>query len=120
MRRLLLDEGVARSLARALHDLGIDATAFPNDWKQIPDGRLLDRMMAAGYDLLLTSDKNMAFQQVLGDKPIAVLILDQVDRRRVQLQALAIAKELDSIAVGRFWRLSPDGRVLIFPTTIGM
>jgi hypothetical protein len=57
--RILLDEGVPKPLARALRSLGIDATAFPNEWKQLSNGVLLDRVEVERFEILITCDKNM-------------------------------------------------------------
>ena len=75
MTRVILDEGVPRSLARHLRDIGIDAAPFPNGMKQLSNGRLLAEIERQGFDVLLTNDKQMRFQQNLTGKSVAIVSL---------------------------------------------
>ena len=40
-KRVLLDEGVPRQLAKPFTDAGYSATVYPNDWKRMKNGELL-------------------------------------------------------------------------------
>lgn len=76
MKRVLLDEGVPWDLERPLAELGVDVTAFPNNWKQLSNGgALLDEVERHGYQILITNDKRMRFQQSVAARNLAVLIL---------------------------------------------
>lgn len=100
MRRVLLDEGVPRPLAQMLRDLKVDATAFPNAWKQLSNGKLLDAIESDGYDALLTNDKNIRYQQNLRGRQLAVLILPTNRLREVLANAARIAAAIKSADIG--------------------
>jgi len=52
-------------------------TAAQQGWDQLKNGDLLNVAEAAGFDLLLTTDKNMIYQQNLSGRKIAIVVLGQ-------------------------------------------
>lgn len=75
MRRIILDEGVPKGLATRLRKHGIDAIAFPNSWKQLSNGMLLNEIERQGFEVLITNDKQMQFQQNITTRKLAVVVL---------------------------------------------
>ncbi len=98
MSRILLDEGVPRNLAKALREYGIDATSFPSGWKQLSNGALLNEIEQNGFQVLITNDKNMSYQQNLSRRSLSVLALptnrypDVLDLVPLILEALRMIK----------------------------
>ena len=84
--RFLLDECVDRRLARQItgHDV---ATVVGLGWAGVRNGALLAR--AAGqFDVFVTVDRNLAFQQRIDDLPFAVVVLRARTNRLVDLEPL--------------------------------
>lgn len=81
--RLLLDESVPARLRRALdaHDV---RTVVDMGWSGVHNGKLL-ALAAASFDVFVTVDKNLPYQQNLKTLPIAVVLLDA---RSVELHEL--------------------------------
>ena len=52
-------------------------TAAQQGWDRLRNGDLLNAAEQAGFDLLLTTDKNMRYQQDLRGRAIAILVLGQ-------------------------------------------
>ena len=50
-------------------------TAAQQGWDQLCNGDLLTAAEEAGFDVLLTTDKNMRYQQNLGGRKIAIVVL---------------------------------------------
>ena len=50
-------------------------TAAQQGWDTLKNGELLAAAEADGFDVLLTTDKNMRYQQNLAGRKIAVLVL---------------------------------------------
>ena len=50
-------------------------TASQEGWDTLRNGDLLSAAEQAGFDLLLTTDKNMRYQQNLAGRRIAIIIL---------------------------------------------
>ena len=74
--RILFDQGVPRGLAASLrsHDV-TEARAL--NWERISNGALLKLAEDAGFNLLLTTDKNLRYQQSLADRKISIVVLGQ-------------------------------------------
>ncbi len=51
------------------------STAFRQGWDKLKNGELLAAAEQAGFDLFLTTDKNMRYQQNLSDRKIAIVVL---------------------------------------------
>jgi hypothetical protein len=74
---ILFDNGTPRSLARFLIDHHTVTEARARDWDELASGELLNAAEAAGFDVLLTTDKNVRFQQNLSGRRIALVVLGQ-------------------------------------------
>jgi hypothetical protein len=53
------------------------STAFQQGWDKLKNGELLAAAEQAGFDLFLTTDKNMRYQQNLAARTIAIIVLSQ-------------------------------------------
>ncbi len=69
--RILFDNGTPNPIARSLTEHEV-AFARQIGWHELKNGDLL---LQAGYDLLLTSDKNIRYQQNLSGRKIAIVVL---------------------------------------------
>jgi hypothetical protein len=71
--KILLDECVDRRLSRAMigHDV---KTARQMGWAAIENGELL-ALALQSFDVFLTVDRNLSFQQNVSTLPIAVVVL---------------------------------------------
>jgi hypothetical protein len=75
MSRILLDQNVPIGVRRFLQDHEI-TTAYQMGWADLSNGALLTAMEVAGFDTLISCDQNLAHQQKLDRRRIAVLVLD--------------------------------------------
>ena len=81
--RILLDECIDRRLAAEIE--GHDVVTVPQaGWAGIQNGELL-RLAQAQFDVFVTVDRNLAFQQNLGAWPIAVVVLAAKTNRLADL-----------------------------------
>src|SRR5438105_7806889 len=74
IKRVLLDEGVPRHLAGPLQAAGFSATPLPQAWKQATNGELLQLAERHGFDVLITSDKNIYAQQNLRGRELSIIL----------------------------------------------
>jgi hypothetical protein len=84
--RVLLDECVDWRLARDIVGHGVK-TARQMGWTAIENGELLT-LAAKHFDVFVTVDRNLSFQQNLGSRSIAVIILRARTNRLADLRPL--------------------------------
>ena len=87
--RVLIDECVDWRLSRDVigHDV---KTARQMGWATIKNGELLAQA-AQQFDVFVTVDRNLSFQQNLADYPIAVIVLRARTNRLADLRPLVPA-----------------------------
>ena len=90
---LLLDESVPSKLKRALASHYV-RTVVELGWSGLKNGNLLT-VAALEFDVVVTVDKNMPYQQNLYILPVAVVILDAVSNKLSSL--LPLAPELERV-----------------------
>ena len=71
---VLFDHGTPKGLARALAGHTIH-TAQSNGWDALSNPALLDAAEEAGFELLLTTDRRIRYQQNLHVRRIALVVL---------------------------------------------
>jgi hypothetical protein len=72
--RILLDQGTPAPLRAAL--VGhVVVTAYERGWSTMTNGALLDAALEDGFDLILSTDQNIRYQQNLVGRPLAILVL---------------------------------------------
>jgi hypothetical protein len=74
---VLFDNGMPRTLARFLIDHHMVTEARARGWAELENGKLLDEAETAGFEVLITTDKNLSYQQNLTGRRIAVVVLGQ-------------------------------------------
>lgn len=79
---ILFDHGAPRSIARWLHGHSV-VEAIARGWERLTNGELLRATEEAGFDLLLSTDKNIRYQQNLQNRRIAIVILGNPQRPAV-------------------------------------
>ena len=62
--RILFDQGVPAPLSRHLAGHEVD-TVFQRGWSELDNGALLDQAEEDGYQLLVTTDQHLRYQQNL-------------------------------------------------------
>ncbi len=72
---VLFDNGTPRTLARYLIDHHAITEARARGWGQLENGELLTVAEAAGFEVLVTTDKNISYQQNLSGRKISIVVL---------------------------------------------
>ena len=72
---VLFDNGTPRNLARHLIDRHTVTEARARGWEELENGELLTAAEAAGFEVILTTDRNLPYQQNLAGRKIAVVAL---------------------------------------------
>jgi hypothetical protein len=72
---VLFDNGTPRTLARFLIDRHTVTEARARGWEELENGDLLREAEAAGFEVLVTTNKNLSYQQNLEGRKIAIVVL---------------------------------------------
>jgi predicted nuclease of predicted toxin-antitoxin system len=92
--KVLIDECVDWRLARDIPGHSVK-TARQMGWTTIKNGELL-ALAAAEFDVFVTVDRNLSFQQKLGSYPVAAIVLAAKSNRLADLRPL-VPKLLEAI-----------------------
>ncbi len=72
---VLFDNGTPRTLARFLIDHHRVTEARARGWEELDNGKLLTVAEAAGFEVLVTTDRNIRYQQNFAGRKIALVVL---------------------------------------------
>lgn len=99
--RILFDNGTPNPISRSFigHEI---AFARQIGWQELKNGELLRRAEEAGYEVLLTSDKNMRYQQNLSGRKIAIVVLSNQQWPDVRLHLDRIVAAVNAALPGSF------------------
>ena len=75
MKKVLLDENLPVKLKYRLQDICEIYTVSDKGWNALENGELISAMQQDGFDYLLTSDKNLQYQQNLSKYSMSLIIL---------------------------------------------
>ena len=106
--RLLLDESVPIRFRLSLPNHAV-RTVVEMGWSGLKNGKLLS--LAAGeFDVFITVDKNLPYQQNLTTLPVAVVVLDTVSNELPALLPLvpALERTLSSIEPRTYTRVEGE------------
>ena len=101
--KVLVDECVPLKLVRLLTGHTF-TTAQQRDWGGFKNGRLL-ALAEPEFDLFLTSDRNLEYQQNLKGRNIAVLLLSTNHWPTLKKQVPLVQAALDKIRPNEFVRV---------------
>jgi uncharacterized protein YfbU (UPF0304 family) len=76
MKKVLLDENLPVKLKYRLQDVCEIYTVKDKGWNALENGELIKAMQEDGFDYLLTSDKNLQYQQNLVKYSMNFIILN--------------------------------------------
>ncbi|PYS23081.1 MAG: hypothetical protein DMF72_10900 [Acidobacteria bacterium] len=101
--KILLDECVPWPMNRLLRQHSITSVQAQG-WSGVRNSELL-RRAEAEFDLFITSDQNIRYQQNLAGKRIAIIELSTNDLRRIVATAALIEEAVDKVQPGELRRL---------------
>jgi hypothetical protein len=88
--RVLFDNGVPRGVAHALIGHVVEE-ARGRGWDRLKNGDLLNAAEAAGFDVVVTTDRNIRHQQNLTSRTLAVVVLSTTSWPRIKHHLAEIA-----------------------------
>jgi hypothetical protein len=75
-------------------------------WSTLANGDLLAKAEGCGFDALVTTDRNLKYQQGIGGRRIAILVLTTTSWPRIRQAILPIRVAIDGIQPGTLIEVS--------------
>ena len=98
--RVLFDQGTPVPLRRALSH--VVETAYEREWSTLTNGELLTAAEQSGFDLLITTDRNLRYQQNLSSRRIAVVVLTTPSWPRIKVAIDDVVVAVDRAVPGSY------------------
>ncbi len=105
--KILFDQGTPVPLRAYLSGHAVD-TVYELGWAELQNSQLLKVAEEAGYDLLVTTDQNLKYQQNLRGRTLALLVLLSTSWLRVRTHAQTIGQIIETIQIGDYKEFDPD------------
>ena len=102
--RVLLDESVPWQIRPAFAAHTVE-TVQERGWTSVTNGELL-RLAESNFDVFVTADKNLKYQQNLSGRRLAILELSTNKRRIVEANLDLIKFTVDNMTAGNFISLT--------------
>jgi hypothetical protein len=98
---ILFDNGTRRGLARFLTGHSVEE-ARARGWEELANGELIDAAELASFEVMVTTDKNIRYQQNLEARKIALVVLEHSQWPMVKLVAENIAAIVNGAQPGSY------------------
>lgn len=92
---ILFDQGTPAPLRQALTGHTVE-TAFELGWATLQNGALIAAAEQAGFQVFVTTDKNLQYQQNLTARAISIVVLSTTSWPRIQLVLADILSAVES------------------------
>jgi predicted nuclease of predicted toxin-antitoxin system len=101
--RILFDQGTPAPLRHALSGHSV-ATAHEMGWSDLDNGTLLQKAESR-FDLLITTDQNLQYQQNLAGRRLAVLVLPTTSWPKIRQHVAEVLATVESMPPGGYVEL---------------
>ena len=102
--RILFDQGTPAPLRRHL-TAHIVETAYDRGWSSLENGALLSAAEQAGFEIFITTDQSLRYQQNLAHRTISIVVLPTTRWPVIEQHGREIATAVDTIRPREFLEL---------------
>jgi hypothetical protein len=71
-------------------------------WDRLVNGDLLDAAEAAGFEVFVTADKNLRYQQNLSARKLAIVVIGNAQWRVLRMYVDRVVAAVDAAAAGSY------------------
>ena len=91
--RVIFDQGTPVPLRESLHQHAV-STAYELGWAKLKNGELLDAAEREGFDVFVTTDTLLRYQQNLSARSVAIVCLLSTSWPRIRRVAGSVAEAI--------------------------
>ena len=99
--RVLFDQGTPVPLGSLLPNHQV-STAYARGWSELTNGSLLDAAESAGYEVFVTTDRNLRYQQNLSIRKIAIVVLGTKSWPRIRDNPNSVVAAVNNAMAGSY------------------
>lgn len=99
--KILFDQGTPVPLRRHLAEHTVK-TAYEEGWSNLSNGELLNAAEEAGYQVFVTTDQSLRYQQDLRDRRIAIVVLLSTSWPRIRLHIDDVREVINAMGSGGY------------------
>jgi hypothetical protein len=99
--RILLDHNTPAPLRYRLAGHQVEI-AYERGWAELKNGDLLRAAEDSGFDLMITTDRGIRYQQNLAGRKLALLVLSTNDWTRIRTRTDAVRDAISDMAQGSY------------------
>jgi len=99
--RVLFDQGTPAPLRLLLSDHEV-STAYERGWSTLKNGELLTAAEGQGFQVLVTTDTSLKYQQNLVSRSIAIVVLGTTSWPRIKVAAEVVNAAVNAAAPGTY------------------
>lgn len=110
---ILFDQGTPVPIRSFLQGHTVK-TAAEQGWSTLENGELLRMAEAAGFELLLTTDKNLVHQQNLQGRSIAILVLGNAQWPELRPHIQIVVAAVNAVTPGSYFLVELPINKIVF------
>ncbi len=99
--RVLFDQGTPVPLRASLTN-HIVTTVFELGWSRLQNGELLRQAELAGYEIFVTTDQNLRYQQNIAGRNLAIAVLMAASWPRMERHVQQVVAQIDALTSGSY------------------
>jgi hypothetical protein len=103
--KILFDQGTPVPLRRAFPDHAV-STAYEMGWMELGNGALLSAAAKFQFDVFITTDRNLRYQQNLTGYQLAILVLPTTKWSEISVNQSLVIAAVDKLRPGDVVELS--------------
>src|SRR5208283_5076042 len=105
---ILLDNGTPRGITRSLSGHTVKESR-KKGWDELSNGELLTVAETAGFEVLVTTDKNIRYQQDLTGRKIAIVVLGKGRWRLIKPMLAEVSAAVNAATPGSYTEVDIPG-----------
>ena len=99
--QVLFDQGAPAPLRQYLPGHTV-ATAYERGWSTLKNGELLQAAEAEGFEVFISTDTNLKYQQNLASRKVAIVVLGTTSWPRIRAAAEMVVLAVDAAVPGSY------------------
>ena len=103
--RILFDQGTPVPLRKYLTEHSV-TTAYEEGWSNLSNGDLLKSAEDKGYQIFVTTDRNLRYQQNLSDRQMAIVVFLSTSWPKIRTQTDKVCGVINEIKLGDYIEIS--------------